>query len=104
MSKKKEKKLIVDLRGAILILRRKTGRKPTVTEIASNYGLSVTTIANYENEAPRDVKFIHSLFVQNPNLKISDAVVNEQQKAVVFIVGFLRDNPELEFSDLVIEV
>jgi hypothetical protein len=77
MKKKEEKKLIIDVRGALLILERKTGVKKTVTDLAKEYGTNNTTFQNWDKDAPKSIKFV---------------------------VKFLKYNPELTFNDLVKEV
>lgn len=59
---KEEKKLILDVKGAMLLLERR-GIKLSVTEALEKYGNGVSrgSIQNYDIEAPKIIKFIWDL-------------------------------------------
>lgn len=73
----KRKKVIIDLKGALRILKRKNEVKITETDLSSEYGIATTTFQNWDVDAT---------------------------KAVTFVYHFLKDNPEIDFNDLVKEV
>ena len=52
------KKLIIDVKGALLAYERKSGQKKTMAEHAEHYNVTTTTFQNWDKEAPSAVKFI----------------------------------------------
>lgn len=89
-------KVIIDLRGALLTLERKTGKKKTVTETSKKYDVTTTTFQNWDVQAPKDVVFI---FEEKADYKKFYG-----SKSVNFLKEFLNDNKEITFNDLVKEV
>jgi len=53
-----EKKLIIDVKGALLAYERKTGKKKTMSEHSKHFNVTTTTFQNWDKEAPAAVKFI----------------------------------------------
>lgn len=71
---KEGKKIIVDVRGAMFIVQRKTGKRKAVSKVAEENGMSTTTFQNWDKEAPAVVKFIKRMLDENPCLTFDDLV------------------------------
>lgn len=67
------KKVIIDLRGALLGLERKSGVKKSVTDVVKEHGISSVTFQNWDKEAPKAVLFIHE-FMAKTGCEFSELV------------------------------
>ncbi len=63
------KKLIIDLRGALLEIERNTGEKKSVTDISKEFGITNSTFQNWDVKAPNPVKFVFE-FEKKYNVKL----------------------------------
>lgn len=68
-----EKKVIIDLRGALLSLERVSGERKNVSDVAKHYDITRATLTNWDKEAPKVVKFIRD-FMVDTGCKFEDIV------------------------------
>lgn len=67
-----DKKVMIDWRGILLIQERK-GVKTTAKALAEEYGVTTTTLANWDKEAPPVVQFIFN-FCKNTGCTFEELV------------------------------
>jgi len=68
-----EKKVIIDVSNALLVLRRKTGKVHTYIDLAEKFGVSTPTLHNWNKECPMQVKFVLFL-MEHTGMKFEDIV------------------------------